>query len=146
VATLRKVAEEIEADLKAHKIFIKDIYLHTDSPTDALCLNATELAREINAKYIIAYTNSGYTAKELTKPRTFTPIITFTPEERVKRELTLVWGLNKVIVQEISGTPAEKIKKIVSSLKKENLIRTNDDLVIICNAGRKEKFLSTYKV
>lgn len=146
VATLRKVAIEIEKDLAENNNFIENIYLHTNSPTDAMCLNAAHLASEINAKYIIAYTNSGYTAREVTKTRLFTPTITITPSNRVARELTLVWGLNKTIVKNITGNAAEKTKKIVAVLKKEKLVRSGDDIIIVCNANRREKYISSYQI
>lgn len=144
VATLRKVALEVENDQKSQKKSIQDIFIHDKNPTDALCFHASKLSETINAKYIIAYTNSGYSAREITKTRTFTPIIIFTPDERVSRELTLVWGINKVFVKKLKGEVQEKIKDIVSTLKKEKMIKEGDQIVITANDKIKEKFLLTY--
>lgn len=146
VETLRKVAEEVEKDQKFCKSGIRNIYVHDKNPTDALCFHASQLSENINAKYIVAYTNSGYTARELTKTRVFTPIIVFTPDEKVARELTLVWGINKVFVKKLKTEVKDKLKEILKTLKKENLIKTNDQIVITSNDRIKEKILLTYTV
>ncbi len=146
VAMLTKVSIAVEQDIREHHQTIDTINIQTKSPTNAICKNATELAEEINATYIIAHTKSGYTAKELTKSRTFTPIITITPSEKVSRELTLIWGLNKTIVKKITGNSYEKTKQIIQALKKEKLIKSGDRIVIVSNANRSEKYISTYNI
>jgi len=147
VQTLKKVALEVEKDLEKNDSYIKNIQInHKESPTNAMCYNAAKLAKELDAKFIIAYTDSGYTARELTKPRFFTPIITITPYEKVARELGLVYSINKIIVKKITGKPGERTQKIVNLLKKEKLVKKDDQIVIISNASKMEKLVSTYKI
>lgn len=147
VATLRKVASTVEKDMIENELFMYTAQIEkSNSPTNTMCKNAAEIAKETEAKYIIVYTESGYTAKEITKSRLFNPIITVTPNEKTARELTLVWGINKTIVKKIKGNGSEKTKQIVSLLKKEKLVKTGDNIVIISNASKSEKFISTYQI
>jgi pyruvate kinase len=146
VATLRKVAEEVEKDQKESKLTIKDIYIEKNNPTDALCFHASKLSENINVKFIIAYTNSGYTAREITKTRPFTPIIVITPNESTAQELTLVWGINTVFVKKLKGDVQEKIKETVKLLKKEKLVKEGEQIIITANDRKKEKFLLTHTI
>ncbi len=144
VSTLRKVAEEVEQAMNESNAGIKNIYIHDTSPTDALCFHASQLAENISAKFIVAYTNSGYTARELTKTRSFTERIVITPSEKTSQELTLVWGINKVLIKKLKGDLRTKIEEIVKIIKKEKLIKKGEKIVIVSNDRINEKFILTY--
>ncbi len=142
VATLQRVASAVEKDFK-HNPHLLNLKRPEDMPlTNATCLNATKLAQDIHAKFIVAVTASGFTVREIAKYRPFIPIIVFTPRENVAREMSLVWGVKKSFVQFINLThPLPQIKKTLLSAK---LVKNGDEIVI-CNAGfgKKEKLITT---
>jgi pyruvate kinase len=139
--TLTKVAIAVEKELQKHKELLQEIVSpRRMSALNAACLNAAEIAQQSNANAIVVYTSDGYTAKNIAKHRLYTPIITVTPSKKTARELTLVWGINKVLIKKATE------KTIINLLKKEKLVRKGDNLVIIFNASNKQSTISTTKI
>jgi pyruvate kinase len=64
-----------------------------DSRTEALARSARYLARDINANAVVAASESGYTARKTAKFRPGVPVIATTPNDRVRRQLALSWGV-----------------------------------------------------
>lgn len=60
---------------------------------EIICKNVWQASRESDAKYIIAHTSSGSTARNISKYRPENPVIAFTDSETVERQLQLVWGV-----------------------------------------------------
>ena len=60
---------------------------------DALADAACRMALQVKASAIVAFTQSGYTARLISKGRPQTPIIAFTASETVCRRLSLYWGV-----------------------------------------------------
>lgn len=143
--TLSKVAGAVENDLKTQQHLL---YLRRpeDMPlTDATCLNACKIGNDINAKFIIAITRSGYTAREIAKYRPFIPIIVFTPDRNVARQMKLVWGVRESFVQFINlKNPLPQIRRTLLAHK---LLEPKDEIVV-CNAGfgKREKLITTTMV
>lgn len=140
--TLERVAAAVENELKKHEHL-----LHLRKPEDmkivnATCLNASKLARDINAKFIVAVTRSGYTAREIAKYRPFIPIIVFTPDAHVARQMALVWGVTHSFVQFINLK--NSLPQIKNALIQNKLVKRGDEIVV-CNAGfgKKEKLITT---
>lgn len=139
--TLTKVAIAVEKELQKHKELLQEIVSpRRMSALNAACLNAADIAQQSNADAIVVYTSDGYTAKNIAKHRLYTPIITVTPSKKTARELTLVWGINKVLIKKATE------KTIINLLKKEKLVRKGDNLVIIFNASNKQSTISTTKI
>jgi len=63
------------------------------SRTEALARSARYLARDIGASAVVAASESGYTARKTAKFRPQVPIVATTPNDRVRRQLALVWGV-----------------------------------------------------
>jgi pyruvate kinase len=63
------------------------------SRTEALARSARYLARDIGASAVVAASESGYTARKTAKFRPQVPIVATTPNDRVRRQLGLVWGV-----------------------------------------------------
>lgn len=142
--TLSKVAASVEHYLKQHKEFLPNLLFRENLPVSyATCLNAAKLAVDINANLIIAITNSGFTAQHLAKHRIYIPIIALTEDPKVQKQLALVWGIKKTYLQPISKEI--DVKMIREFLKKNNLAKSKDKIVILSNASKEEKQISTIK-
>jgi pyruvate kinase len=61
--------------------------------SEAVAEAAVEAASDIGARYIVAFTHSGYTARLLSKHRPRVPVIAFTPFEEVMRRMSLYRGV-----------------------------------------------------
>lgn len=96
-----------------------------EAVADAAC----RAAEDIKARCIVAFTHSGFTARLVSKFRPTVPIIAFTPFERVRRIMSLYWGVRPEIMRPLSGTD-EMIREVESSLLKRNLAKRGDRIVI----------------
>ena len=145
--TLTKVASAVEKELQKHEEVL-DYVLHRGkiSQRNATCQNACEMAHDLNADYMAIYTEDGYTARHIAKHRLFIPIICITPDKKVARQLSLVWGINTIFIKRCNKNNAKKIDEIVKLLKKEKITKKGSKIVIVCNASKKESLISTIKL
>ena len=67
-----------------------------EDTTNAICDAACTTARDLNAKVIIAVTQSGHTARCVSKYRPNVPIIAPTPNSKTYHQLSLNWGVYPV--------------------------------------------------
>jgi pyruvate kinase len=70
----------------------------------AIARASSEAAESLNAKAIIAMTESGHTAALMSGCRPNAAILAITPNEWVRRKLSLYWGINSLLMQMISNT------------------------------------------
>lgn len=141
VAMMSKIATSTEKDLSKNQHFLPNRLFHDRHPVSyATCASAARLAEEINAKLIVTVTYSGFTTKHVSKHRIYIPIIAITEDEKIARQLQLVWGVQKVFLAKVSAADREKtVKKI---LLKNKLVKKNDKVVIVSNASNNEKTIS----
>jgi pyruvate kinase len=67
---------------------------------------AVEAARSVGARVIVAYTESGYTARLVAAFRPPMPILALTPNEPVVHQLALAWGIVAHRVPRVRSTDA----------------------------------------
>lgn len=90
-------------------------------------------ARELGARAIVAFTQSGSTARLISQDRPPVPIIAFTPSERVRRRLALDWGVYPRLIKRLP-TIDEMVAEIESSLLTDGTVRYSDVLVVVAGA------------
>ena len=142
VHTLSKVAGAVENELKNHQHLLQFKKEDDIAITNATCHNASKLANDIKARFIVAISKSGFTVREIARYRPFIPTIVFTPNLNVARQMSIVWGVRHTFVQFIHlNNPLPQIRK---SLIQNGLVKEGDEIVV-CNAGfgRKEKLITT---
>ncbi|RPF55371.1 pyruvate kinase [Aquisalibacillus elongatus] len=82
-----------------------DLELAPDlSITDAISHSAANLAKDLSVKAIITPTESGNTARMVSKYRPQTPIVAVTSKSYVSRQLSLVWGVHAVEGSTVEST------------------------------------------
>jgi pyruvate kinase len=93
VRIMREVALEIEAQINYEKR-VKREYAYTKgiSKTDAITRYAAKTALDLEASAIVAFTETGTTAKMLARFRTKQPIFVISPYESVLRQMQLPFG------------------------------------------------------
>ncbi len=60
---------------------------------EAIARGATNTAREIGARYIVAFTESGQSAMTVSLARASVPVIAFSPNAKARRRMALFWGV-----------------------------------------------------
>jgi len=106
------------------------------SPTPfpaAVCAAGARAARETGARVVVAFTESGTTARLLSKERPPVPIVAYTPHEAVRRRMALCWGVLPRAMRTIPNTD-ELIRELERSLREEKLASAGDRIVILMGA------------
>ncbi len=94
VETMADIVKGVEATDEYAESIEQRVPAATDqSRTEALARSARYLARDIGAEAVVAASESGYTARKTAKFRPQVPIVATTPNDRVRRQLALVWGV-----------------------------------------------------
>ncbi|MBD3289638.1 pyruvate kinase [candidate division KSB1 bacterium] len=100
------------------------------SIADAISGSACEAAEQLNARAIVAFTTSGFTAKMVSKNRPNTNIIVFTPSEIVQHQLNLCWGVMPLKSEFLQNTD-EIVEQTEEVLLSKNLVEKGDIIVIL---------------
>ncbi|MGH3711031.1 MAG: pyruvate kinase [Pseudonocardiaceae bacterium] len=67
---------------------------------------ARDIGERLDAKALVAFTQSGDTARRLARLHTPLPLLAFTPEAAVRNQLTLTWGTETFLVPRVDTTDA----------------------------------------
>lgn len=100
---------------------------------EAVCDAATLVAAEVDARHIVAFTQSGATAQLLSKYRPPAPLIALTPYPRVRNRLALSWGVTPMVM-EIPVTIDRLIADLEKRLIRDRVVEEGDVVVIVCGA------------
>jgi pyruvate kinase len=98
--------------------------------TRAVSHAARALAEEASVKAIIVLTRSGNSACLISKDRPRTPIIAYTPSERVYRQLALWWGVWPYCI-ELKGTTEDLIEAVERRLLEDKIVLHGENVVIM---------------
>lgn len=137
VETVRMMARIVE-ETESHLSSTHNTYLgggdsgHLSFP-DAIGHAATTAARGVNARAIVAFTQSGSTARLISKRRPTTPIVAFTPHQAIWRQLCLCWGTEPRLIDTAYSTD-EMVAEVEARLLVEGSVRVGDNLVILSGA------------
>jgi pyruvate kinase len=74
------------------------------STARALTHAAVNVAQDIHASHLIAFTETGRSARLIARWRSVTKLLAFTPNPRVRSQLALVWGVETFLVPQVQHT------------------------------------------
>lgn len=97
--------------------------------TDAISQSVTHTAMNLSASAIITPTESGYTARMISKYRPMMPIVAVTSSERVSRQLSLVWGVHATLGH-MTSTTDEMLEVAVEKGLETGLVKHGSQVVI----------------
>ncbi|MEU1982734.1 pyruvate kinase [Nocardia sp. NPDC019395] len=94
---------------------------------------ARDIGERLNAKALVAFTQSGDTVRRLARLHTPLPLLAFTPLSEVRSQLALTWGTETFIVPTVDSTDA-MIKQVDQALLSMNRYRKGDLVVIVAGS------------
>ena len=97
----------------------------SDATAHAACLTA----KDVNAAAIVTVSESGNTARLLSKYRPEQPIIACVMKEQVQRQLSLSWGITPLMMSLAHST--DELIEMSTSLAKENGYLHNGELAVV---------------
>jgi len=97
---------------------------------EALSDAASQAAHALGAHAIVAFTESGSSARLISRARPDVPIIALTPFVEVQRRLALSWGVDSRLIRKVQTTD-EMIEEVEATLLRDGSVTPGDVLVII---------------
>ena len=97
----------------------------SDATAHAACLTA----KDVNAAAIVTVSESGNTARLLSKSRPKQPIIACVMDEQVQRQLSLSWGITSLLMGPAHST--DELIEMSTALAKENGYLHNGELTVV---------------
>jgi pyruvate kinase len=94
---------------------------------------AAEVADRVKAKYIVAFTTSGDSARRLSRYRGRIPILAFTPESDTRSQLCLAWGVEVFQTAVVEHTD-EMVRQVDEALLASGRIDEGELVVIIAGS------------
>lgn len=129
VQTMSRIAERAEGSLEYREIFTKQANAQQTTVTEAISQAVANSALDLRAKAIITSTQSGFTARMVSKYKPKSPIIAVTTDEKVMRRLSLIWGVHAVLGPE-ADTTDEMFEYAVKGGMSTGLLSLGDTVVI----------------
>jgi pyruvate kinase len=94
---------------------------------------AAEVADRVDAKYLVAFTQSGDSARRASRYRGRIPVLAFTPEARVRSQLALSWGVETFLTNPVEHTD-EMVRQVDEALLEIGRVKQGDLVVIIAGS------------
>ncbi|MGD9571331.1 MAG: pyruvate kinase [Thermoleophilia bacterium] len=113
----------------------------TDTMTDA----AWRVAQELGADAILCLTRSGFTVRAIARYRPRTPILGFTPDERVRRQLSMSWGATPMPLTAFAGNE-EMVREAVATARQAGHVRAGDIVVVLAGIDGRSRTTDVLRV
>ncbi len=94
---------------------------------------AAEVAERIDAKFLVAFSQSGDTARRLSRYRSEIPVLAFTPEPVVRSQLALTWGIETFLGATVDHTD-EMVMQVDKSLLDIGRCTDGEEVVIVAGS------------
>ncbi|KML07405.1 pyruvate kinase [Rossellomorea marisflavi] len=129
VETMHSIASRAEQALDSSAILSARIKDCEHNMTDAIGQSVAHTAINLDVNAIVAPTESGHTARMISKYRPKAPIVAVTSDDSVTRRLALVWGVFPTMGQKASTTD-EMLQMAVDESMNSGMTKHGDLIVI----------------
>ena len=99
----------------------------------AITKAATEVGATVGAKFLVAFTQSGDSARRMSRLRSPIPILALTPEVGTYNRMALSWGVESMLAPTVSNTD-EMVKQVDSLLIKSGRAHVGEIIMIVAGA------------
>ncbi|MCC2308196.1 pyruvate kinase [Cellulomonas chengniuliangii] len=127
VRTMARIIENTE-ELGRERIAPLGSTPHTRG--GAITRAAAEIGETLDVKYLVTFTQSGDSARRMSRLRSSIPLLAFTPERPVRNVLSLSWGVQSYEVPSVESTDA-MVKQVDTTLRANGLAEVGDYVVVV---------------
>ena len=99
----------------------------------AITKAATEIGAILDAKYLVAFTTSGESARRMSRLRSPIPILALTPDSGTYNRMALSWGVEPLITEMVSHTD-EMVKQVDGVLIESKRAEIGDNVIIVAGS------------
>jgi pyruvate kinase len=130
VATMARIIETVE---RGGLERIPPLGTRPRTKGGAITRAAAEVADVLGAKFMVAFSQSGDSARRLARLRSPIPLLAFTPLESTRSQLALTWGLETHLVPAVSHTD-EMVLQVDRMLLEMSRCTRGDVVVIVAGS------------
>lgn len=99
----------------------------------AITRAAAEIGEILGVKYLVTFTQSGDSARRMSRLRSGIPLLAFTPKQHVRNTLSLTWGTQAYEVPEVESTEA-MVEQVDTMFQANGLGEVGDLVVVVSGA------------
>ena len=99
----------------------------------AITKAATEVGAQVDAKYLIAFTQSGDSARRMSRLRSPIPILAMTPDQSTLNRLSITWGVEPLLAPMVKHTD-EMVMQVDNLLINSNRVKRGELVLIIAGS------------
>lgn len=129
VKMMARIAMKTESSVNYHKEILEHYKNFRANITNSISYATCTIARDLKVACIATVTDSGFTARMVSKFRPVCPILAITPSETVCRQLSLTWGCLPVMSDKINLND-ESFSIAVEKSMETKLAKSGDAIVI----------------
>jgi pyruvate kinase len=100
---------------------------------EAIAKAAVEIAATVNARFLVAFTETGTSARLLAMHRPAAPLLAFTPRAETRSQLALTWGVETFLVPPVAHTD-EMVRQVDAALIELGRCEVGDHIVIVAGS------------
>lgn len=133
VKMMKSIVEESEKDFDYDEFFNRNSRVDFNDVSNSVALAAVKTAYSSQAKGIFCFTNSGFTARLVSRFRPELPIVALTPHYKIYHQMAVNWGI--IPVEPASAKNAQEAFRIAGSFALKKSIVHYGDLVVVTSGA-----------
>ncbi|MDP9418311.1 MAG: pyruvate kinase [Actinomycetota bacterium] len=130
VQTMSRIIDNVE-DNALHEILPMRTRPHTQG--GAITRAAAEVAELLGAKFLVAFTQTGDSARRMSRLRSATPLLAFSPEPATRSQLALSWGVETFLFPYVHHTD-DMVRQVDRALLELGRCKPGDLVVIVAGS------------
>ena len=129
VTMMNAIAVEVELDPNYRQIIAAQRSEPEATSADAISAAARQIAETLDLAAIVCFTKSGSTGLRVARERPFPQLIALSPDPRMARRLSLVWGLHAVISEDAHDVD-DMVERASSVAFEEGIAAAGERIII----------------
>ncbi len=99
----------------------------------AITLAATQVGKLLDVKFLVTFTQSGDSARRMSRLRSPIPLLAFTPEQRTRSQLALSWGVETFLGPSVKHTD-QMVVQVEQQLLGIGRVEVGEEVVIVAGS------------
>jgi pyruvate kinase len=129
VATMARILDAVESDSTS----VPPLQHVPRTQGGAIAYAATAIGDRLGASALVSFTQTGDTARRLSRHHCPIPLLAFTPEQAVRSQLALSWGVETFVTPTVQHTD-EMVRAVEKSVLENGRGRLGDLVVIVAGS------------
>lgn len=130
VATMARIIESTEENGLER---IPELGTKPHTHSGAVVKAALDIADLLGSKFVCVFTESGDTLRRVSRLRSRIPVLAFTPNEDVRRKLSVVWGATTFLAEHVKHTD-QMIKQVDEIVMESGKCKLGDEVIVVAGS------------